>query len=123
MKGALPVVLLSVFVTVSVALFVTACAIWDEWLPLVSLVPMTLIGLFSYAFSRTLPDSECEASLITNHGWLFLILTAVTSLVAMPILFWHLGELKLGALAMHLAADVLLGISSLSFVLVTRTND
>lgn len=120
---AVPMVVLGSFTVVCVALFVGGCVIYSNWYPLFVAIPALLACFCAYMFTATSEEGGCSGGFISNDTWLFYTVMMVTSMIAMPLMFFHLGMLGGGALGMHLGGDVVMAAGFIIYMWLQKKID
>ena len=120
---AVPYVMMGVFATISLCLYIGGCAITKNWLPLVCIIPALFVCFCAVMFVRTTKEGYCEGGKITNDAWLFYLCCGVISLIAMPLVFYHIKKLNATGLGMHLGGDVCTGIGFAVFLILNKKVD
>ncbi|OHT01970.1 hypothetical protein TRFO_31042 [Tritrichomonas foetus] len=119
MVQAVPLVVLGVFATVSIVLFIGGCAITKNWYPLFIIIPAILTCVAAYLFVVT-GQGGLEGGWISKDTYLFFVVVFGVSIIGLPLVFYHCSIINWKALAMHLAGDVATGIGFGLFVWLSQ---
>ena len=120
---AVPYVVLGSFVTISTVLYIAGCAITKNWYPLLTLIPAAVAIFCVYMFHNTSDEATWEGGCVSSDTWLFGLVAAITSMIAMPVMFYHIGILGGKGLAMHLAGDLSTTIGYFVFVYLRKREE
>ena len=121
---AVPYVVLGTFVTISGLLYILGCTITHNWYPLLTLIPAAIAIFCVFMFHRMTDDGSWEGGCISSDTWMFCLVAGVTSMIAMPVMFKHVGLLDSTGLWLHLAGDAATAIGYFVFVyLHKKAND
>lgn len=116
---AVPFCTLGGFLTAGAALFIAGCSITKNWYPLLTLIPATLTVFCLYMFHQT-SDNDYEGGFVSSDTWFFGVTAGMTSMLAMPLMFKHIGLLDGVGLGMHLAGDAMVAIGYGVFMLLRK---
>lgn len=91
---ALPYIILGAFLTIGTVLFIAGCAVSKNWWPMLSVIPGLFSLAFVYWYMKFEDDSYEGGCHPTSDGIMFLLVLGIISIIAMPIVFNHIGILK-----------------------------
>jgi hypothetical protein len=86
-------VVLGFCITAGFGMTIGGCAAAKNYLPLCLLIPAGLGVVCQYGINRTSEEGVSGAK-IPLTGWIFLLSMCLTSVLAIPIVFWNVFSLK-----------------------------
>ena len=123
MNPALPFVVLGIFITASLCFYIGGCAVHNSWWPMFTVFPAGVTILCGWMFKATSDSGSYESRVITSDGWFFGLIVGITSMIALPIVFFRISLLSGGALAMHLIGDACTAAGFIVFALIRRRQE
>ena len=105
MGQAIPLIVLGVFATVSIVLYIGGCAITKNWYPLFVAIPVLLLCGAAYLFVATGPNG-LQNGWIRKDTYLFYTLFFATCIIGLPLVFYHCDVIGWKGLVVHIAGDV-----------------
>ena len=121
MPGTIPLIVFSVAIVLGTTLYIVGCSITKNWYPMFVIFPALLLIFFAYMFiSRIDEDNMVEGGWGSADAWLFMAVFALTSFIALPLVFFHCRIINGTGLGLHLAGDVLYGIGFGLYIWLNR---
>lgn len=120
MNPAIPYVVLGAFITGCLCFYIGGCASQNNWWPMMSTIPAAVTIFCGVMFKATSEGGSCEGGCVSNDGWLFGLVASITSMIALPIVFFHMKFLNGTSLALHLIGDACTGIGFIVFAILQR---
>ncbi|KAL9246910.1 hypothetical protein vseg_020389 [Gypsophila vaccaria] len=109
---------LAILVSGAVVLQILACALYDNWWPMLSVLMYVLLPMPLMFFAGSDTSSLFEDS--SSNSWLdatkFLTGASTMGSIAIPIILKHAGIIGWGALALQLSSFVVLILSIMCFI-------
>lgn len=118
---AIRFVVLGVFITCAITCFIIGCAIPNEWIPLLVLIPAAF-GVFCFwGLMRTLDDSY-DGHFIQANGWTFMLVSCVMFAVMVPVALFRCNSIGGLTLGLHIAGDVIVAAGTGIFMKLNSDN-
>ncbi|XP_020577767.1 vacuolar protein sorting-associated protein 55 homolog [Phalaenopsis equestris] len=116
--------LLAIMVASGIVLQVLACAVYNNWWPMLTAVmyvilPMPLL-FFAGSDSSSLMSGESDSWVDFTK---FLTGASIVGSIAIPSILKHAGIICLGALLMELSSFLIFGLAILLFLVINREDD
>ncbi|EAY11791.1 hypothetical protein TVAG_458630 [Trichomonas vaginalis G3] len=128
MIQAAPYIVIGIFGTIALVLFIAGCAITKTWWPLFGIIPATLSCIFGVSLSTKLGDDYVEdtegCNIFTADSVLFYLVCSVVSTIALNVVFWHAGTINKKCFGFMIGGDVAVCIGFVVFmILYGKTED
>jgi hypothetical protein len=123
-KSTTGIVILGLALTIGAGLFIGGCSYQKQWWCMFAIIPSLVAVLSAHGLNKTKGDQPGE-SCDTFDGWLFFLVMCLTSVIAVPLLLFHLyfDDYKYGALAMQLVGSVLVTGGFVTFLICQASGD
>ncbi|XP_074317820.1 vacuolar protein sorting-associated protein 55 homolog [Silene latifolia] len=109
---------LAILASGAIVLQILACALYDNWWPMLSVIMYVLLPMPLMFFAGSDASSLFEEA--SNDSWVnatkFLTGASTIGSIAIPVILKHAGVIGWGALAMQLSSFVVLILSIMCFV-------
>lgn len=116
---AVPLIVLAVFATCAIVLYIGSCAVLKNWYPLFILIPAVLTCVFAYLFVKT-GSGGLEGGCISKDTWLFLTVCCIVSIIGLPLVLYHCDVIEWKCLVMQLCADVITAVGFIVFIVLSK---
>lgn len=122
MIQAAPYIVIGVFGTIAIVLYIAGCAITKTWWPMFGIIPAILSCVFGISLSTKLDDDgykddeSCE--IFTADSVLFYLCCSVVSCIALVVVFWHAGIINNKCLGFTLGGDAATTVGFIIFMIL-----
>jgi hypothetical protein len=89
-RTTLSLVLLGVFISLGVGLFVGGCQATSNWYPMLAIIPILFGGVALYGIRST--GEGMEAGWVSFDAWVFFLVVSLSSALGLPIVLWHVAN-------------------------------
>ena len=118
MIKALPYIILGVFATVAIVLYISGCAITKDWLLMTVAIPAVITCILALILMPMLDSSYSVegCAIFTPDSTMFFLIAALVSTIALPCVFYHCKTVDSLCFGMHLGGDAVVLIGFFVFL-------
>ena len=130
MIKAAPYIVLGIFATISIVLYIAGCAIDNNWYLLFSVFPLIFAIFFSICFATQITGGEifgyeysdgfCANHCLTIDFNIFAVVFFAVSTFGLPAIFYHCGTIGSFLFWMHLGGDISSLLMVISFIVLSK---
>ncbi|EAY08716.1 hypothetical protein TVAG_079760 [Trichomonas vaginalis G3] len=122
MIQAAPYIVIGIFGTIALVLYIAGCAITKQWWPLFGIIPATLSCIFGISLSTKMGDDYVEdtegCNIFTADSVLFYLLCSIVSCIALIAVFWHCGTIDGICFGFMMGGDAATAIGLIAFIIL-----
>jgi hypothetical protein len=126
MISAAPYIVLGIFATISLVLYIAGCAISKEWYPMFTIIPAILCCIFALILLPMLEDNyytDGTCAVFTPDSTIFFLIFFIVSTIGLPCVFYHCGIIRGLCFGMTLGGDASVLIGFIIFVIVSKKTE
>lgn len=126
MIPAVPYIVLAVFGTISIVLYIAGCAITNNWWALFGILLQIIAIIFAIIFTHKLVEEDswndeksCIEHIFTVDSTLWFFMVFQCSAIGLCSVFYHCTTINLTCFLMQLGGDVAVIIGFIVYVILT----
>ena len=125
MIKAVPYIILGVFATIAIVLYIAGCAITKNWWLMFVIIPAIICCVLALILMPMLDDSYTleGCAVFTPDSTLFYLMFFIITAVGLPLVFYHCGTIKALCFGMNIGGDVAVLIGFIAFLITANKVD
>lgn len=122
MIASAPYLVLGIFATISIVLYIAGCAISKEWWPMFTIIPAIICCILALILLPMLDDnySTDGCAVFTPDSTIFFLVFFIVATIGLPCIFYHCGTIKSLCLGMTLGGDASVLIGFITFIVMSN---